>query len=78
MQTQEPLDAYLDSQEEDDSKEIFDALFSCDCETCIGYREETEYVERIPCGLSRVWCECECHQKPEINQEYASWDKPNG
>ena len=84
----------LDSQEEDDSKERFDAVFSCDCENCDGYIYDVIIVPRHGCGgdedvCSRLCpipvqeqvqyqCECECHQKPEINIEFASWDKPNG
>lgn len=49
-----------------------DTVFpSCNCENCPGYYEtETEYDEGgTPCGRTQIHCECDCHQKPEINQE---------
>ena len=52
MITSEPLDAYLDSQEEDDSKERFDAEFDEDVEEpCPECGSNVYYLPGLDWGL---------------------------
>ena len=79
MLTQEPLDSYLDSQEEDDdSKERFDAAFPpCDCEDCPGWYMEcnSDCATRCPIEM-QADCLCECHREKMKNiGEALTWDE---
>ncbi len=93
MPNELPVDNHVDLEEDDSKERFDVVFSPCDCENCEGFYVDVAivpehgcYGDEDVCGRLcpvpvqeqfQVQCECECHQKPEINQEYASWDKPN-